>query len=341
MFDFCRLFLGTIALRPYVFAFLAIYLAAAATHLGWRRTLLFLPVGYGLAWLSEYSSIHWGFPYGDYFYIPGTVGRELWVLGVPFMDSLSYVFLSYCSYAMALFILSPVLFSRKQVIILETRRLRRSLQTLLLGAFLFVLLDIVIDPVALRGDRWFLGQIYGYRQNGLYFGIPMSNFGGWLLVGLAMIGVLQAMDTVPALEPKKPSALTEIPGIGLLGPLLYLCILVFNLAVTFWIGEHFLGIVGCAILFFPSLLILFFTLYKHAHLSPSLIAQHCRDFPLVRRLPAPPGPTHISCFPHQRSQFRRGQIDQSGKSLSQISRRPSGTLPGAQIGSHEGRVFDY
>ena len=70
----CRLFWGTVVLRPYVFAFLAIYLAAAATHLGWRRTLLFLPLGYSLAWLSEYSSIHWGFPYGDYFYIPSTAG---------------------------------------------------------------------------------------------------------------------------------------------------------------------------------------------------------------------------------------------------------------------------
>jgi len=280
MSDFCRLLVGTIVLRPYVFAFLAMYLAASASHLGWRKPLLFLPVGYSLAWLSEFSSIHWGFPYGDYFYIPATADRELWVLGVPFMDSLSYVFLSYCSYAMALFILSPVLFSKKTVIILETHHLRRSLQTLVLGAFLFVLLDIIIDPVALRGDRWFLGQIYGYRQNGLYFGIPMSNFGGWLLVGLMMIGVLQALDTVPALEPGKPSVLTEIPWIGMSGPLLYLCILVFNLAVTFWIEERFLGIVGCTIIFFSSLLVLLFTFYKHSHLTPSHIARHCRDFPL-------------------------------------------------------------
>jgi len=279
MFDFCRLLLGTIVLRPYVFAFLAVFLAAAATHLGWRRTLFFLPLGYGLAWLSEYSSIHWGFPYGDYFYIPSTRDRELWVFGVPFMDSLSYVFLSYCSYSMALFILSPVFLSKSRVVILETHKLRRSLQTLVLGAFLFVLLDIIIDPVALRGDRWFLGQIYGYRENGLYFGIPMSNFGGWLLVGLAMIAVLQALDALPSLEPRKPPTLARIPGIGLLGPLLYICILAFNLVVTFWIGEYFLGIVGCTILFFPSLLVLLFTLYKHNNLSPTHLAQHARDFP--------------------------------------------------------------
>lgn len=282
MGDFCRLFLGTIILRPYVFAFLSVYLVAATTHLGWRRTLLFLPVGYSLAWLSEYSSIHWGFPYGDYFYIPSTIDRELWVLGVPFMDSLSYVFLSYCSYSMALFILSPIFFHQNQIIILETHRLRRSPQTLILGACLFVLLDIIIDPVAFRGDRWFLGLIYGYPQTGLYFGIPMSNFGGWLLVGLAMMATLQLLDSFRFLEPRKASMLAGIPGAKMLGPVLYVCILAFNLAVTFWIGEYFLGGVGCMILFFPSLLVFFFTLYKNANLRSVHILQHSRDFPLSK-----------------------------------------------------------
>ncbi len=282
MFDCGRLLRGTILLRPYVFAFLTIYLAAAAAHLGWRRTLLFLPLGYSLAWLSEYSSIHWGFPYGDYFYIPSTLDRELWVSGVPFMDSLSYVFLAYCSYAMALFILSPLLLTKNRVVILETHHLRRSRQTLILGAFLFVLLDIIIDPVALRGDRWFLGQIYGYREAGFYFGIPMSNFGGWLLVGAAMIALLQVLAARRSLEPTKASMLAGIPGIGLLGPLLYAGVLAFNLAVTLWIGEYFLGIVGCLILFFPGLLVAFFTRYKHANLSPSQIAEHARDFPLSK-----------------------------------------------------------
>lgn len=278
MFDLCRLFLGTVLLRPYVFVFLTIYLIAAASHLGWRKTLLFIPIGYGIAWLSEFSSIHWGFPYGDYYYIAETADRELWVLGVPFMDSLSYVFLAYCSYSMALFILSPVLFSSNQIAILDTRELRRSLQVLVLGAFLFVLLDIIIDPVALKGDLWFLGRIYGYRQDGLYFGIPMSNFGGWLLVGAVMIAVLQKLDALPFPEPSKPPLLASIPGIRLLGPILYAAILLFNLAVTFWIGELFLGIVGCTVLFFPSLVAFFFTLYKLRNLTPSQIEEHCRDF---------------------------------------------------------------
>ncbi len=271
---------STILLRPYVFIFLAVYVLAGAVHMGWRRTLAYIPLGYGLAWISELASIHWGFPYGDYYYIHDTMGRELWVLGVPFMDSLSYVFLSYCSYSMAIFVLSPVLFCARGCFILETRSLRRGWSTLLLGALLFVLLDIIIDPVALQGYRWFLGQIYGYRSPGVYFGIPMSNFGGWLLVGLALVAALQCLDRVSSLDDPASVYCRPWSWVCLAGPALYLGVLAFNLSVTFWIGEHLMGTVGLLILFYAGLVAFFFTVYKQARITPSDVTAHVDDFPL-------------------------------------------------------------
>ncbi len=276
------LFGSTILLRPYVFIFLAMYILAGTTHMGWRRTLAYIPIGYGLAWISEYSSIHLGFPYGDYYYIQDTVGSELWVMGVPFMDSLSYVFLSYCSYATAIFLLSPVCFKGWGVFILETRSLRRGWSTLVLGAFLFVLLDIIIDPVALQGYRWFLGQIYGYRHPGIYFGIPMSNFGGWLLVGFVLVGALQRLDHISLLEDAAPDSYQPWPWLCLTGPALYFGVLAFNLSVTFWIGEHLLGTVGLLILLYTGLTAVFFTLYKQARVSRGDVTRHLGDFPLSR-----------------------------------------------------------
>ncbi len=276
------LFGSTILLRPYVFIFLAVYVLAGATHMGWRRTLAYIPVGYGLAWISEYSSIHWGFPYGDYYYIHDTMEKELWVMGVPFMDSLSYVFLSYCSYATAIFLLSPVCFKDWRVFILETRSGRRGWSTLVLGAFLFVLLDIIIDPVALQGYRWFLGQIYGYRHPGIYFGIPMSNFGGWLLVGFVLVGALQRLDGVSLLEERAPNGYQPWPWVCLTGPALYFGVLAFNLSVTFWIGESLLGTVGLLILFYTGLMAVFFTLYKQARISRGDVTDHLDDFPASR-----------------------------------------------------------
>jgi putative membrane protein len=283
--ELLRLLWGTVLLRPYVFAFLAVYLLASSAQSGWRRTLLFIPIGYSIAWVSEFSSIHWGFPYGDYFYVEDTLDRELWVMGVPFMDSLSYVFLAYCSFSTAIFVLSPVRFTAANAYILENHALRRSRRTHVLGAFLFVLLDIIIDPVALQGYRWFLGQIYGYREPGVYFGIPLSNFAGWLLVGFAMTAALQALDSIQSLEPNQPSHLHKVPFISLLGTLLYISVLVFNLSVTVWIGERLLAVVGSLLTFFPALLAFFFTLYKQDHTRPRDLERHRRDFP---HFPSPP-----------------------------------------------------
>src|SRR5260370_1013447 len=60
---------GTVAMRPYVFAFLVAYLAAAVLHLGWRTILWFTVAGYLISFVSEVSSINTGFPYGWYYYL--------------------------------------------------------------------------------------------------------------------------------------------------------------------------------------------------------------------------------------------------------------------------------
>ena len=187
MADFLLLVLHTIALRPYVFVFLLVYMLGCSLHLGLKRALLFCVAGYGIAWLSEYSSIHNGIPYGYYFYIEQTKSREIWVLGVPLIDSMSYVFLAYASYSVALLVSAPVMRLKKTLYILETREIRDSAAVRILGAGLFVYLDIIIDPVALAGHKWFLGQLYGYPERGAYFGVPISNFAGWLVVGFLMI----------------------------------------------------------------------------------------------------------------------------------------------------------
>ena len=97
--------IGTFTMRPYVFAFFAAFLLACVPHIGWRKTFQFTAAGYLIAFSSEWLSINTGFPYGWYYYIDTTSMRELWVAGVPFFDSISYVFLAYCSYSTALFIL--------------------------------------------------------------------------------------------------------------------------------------------------------------------------------------------------------------------------------------------
>jgi uncharacterized membrane protein len=244
MIHFLGLLVGTVWLRPYVFIFLGAYLVIATWHLGAGRAAAFVVLGYIISWGAEFCSIHFGFPFGEYLYIPATLHQELWVAGVPFMDSLSYVFLAYASYALALVALTPGGWEQGSYSLKGEAAMQGSWRPLLLGAVLMVSLDIVIDPLALRGYRWFLGQIYGYPEGGAYFGITLSNFGGWFLVALVLIRVLQLLITRTPSSPYWDLGRLRFPSQPLLGPAFYLGILGFNLAMTFWIGETCLGWVG-------------------------------------------------------------------------------------------------
>ena len=216
------LLIGTFVLRPYVFGFLAAFLVAGWLDLGIRRTLIFAAWVGPLAWLAEFSSTRIGIPFGLYHYTGSTRGQELFIADVPFMDCLSFTFLAYASFCLAR-------------VTLAGRRVPAPLMALASGV-LMMLLDVVIDPLAVRGDRWFLGRIFFYPDGGVYFGVPLSNFAGWVVVGT--LGVLLArLGAWTASTGRRPW-----PGIAL-----YYGVFGFNLAVTAWIGEWILVMVGTTV----------------------------------------------------------------------------------------------
>lgn len=253
--DTLNLLLDTIVLRPYVFVFLGIFLIIASLHMGILRTVVFTFLAYTIAFLSEYSSTRNGFPYGYYSYIPTTHDLELWISNVPFMDSLSYSFLCYVAYTMSLLVWSPLTKNGWDVRLSEQDSIKNSFRVIMTTGIFFMLLDVIIDPVAYRGDRWFLGQIYSYKEHGVFFDIPVTNFAGWLLVGTTIIFCFRKVDQWLASPPEiKDFGKRDFPGSALLGPALYLGVLMFNLGVTFYIGEYFLGLCGIVItlgIFYP------------------------------------------------------------------------------------------
>jgi putative membrane protein len=275
---FWLLFL-TVQLRWYVFLFLALALWASVHQLGRLRTILFFGMAYIIAFLSEFSSTRNGFPYGLYYYIETTRGQELWIANVPFMDSLSYSFLAYTSYALALLLCSPLYRGYGDLQLVDTRRIRQSPAVWGLGIVFFVCIDIVVDPVALRGSRWFLGQIYGYPEEGIYFGVPLSNFAGWALVGAVIIGLFQQLDKRLLSKGWTQEDPTRMRYTALWGPALYYLILLFNIAVTFFIGETLLGIVDLFI-YMPVTAILLTQLANTAKIATTEeLAAHAQDFP--------------------------------------------------------------
>lgn len=279
MQDVLQIAVGTVTMRPYVFAFFVAYMVAALSHLGWRKTLCFTVAGYLVSFVSEYSSINTGIPYGWYYYIEATRGKELWIAGVPFFDSLSYVFLAYCSYTMAIFIVSPLKTWRWNLVALETHAIRRSFSVLFLGSLFQVFLDIITDPVALQGRRWFLGQIYGYREVGVHFGVPLSNYVGWWIVSFLMVLALQLIDAKVGKGGGKPAGMTDLPFRSLYGPVLYLSVIVFNLSVTLFIGERLMALTGLFIFILPAAIVVVTLARRANRYRKEEMSEHLADFP--------------------------------------------------------------
>ena len=226
-----RLLWGTVVHRPYVYAFLLCFLACAIHQVGVRRTLTFAAPTWAIAFAAELSATRNGFPFGRYDYYDATREQELWISNVPFWDSLSFVFLSWFAFALAAALLTPA-----------ARRGEapwpglRAGATPLLGGVLMTLLDVVIDPVTLQGEKWFLGRVYAYPGEGFWFGVTAANFAGWLLVGVTTQWVFQrALAWAPWCRAPWRPASPHLPWV-LFGA--YAGVLAFMLAVTVAIGDR-------------------------------------------------------------------------------------------------------
>src|SRR6202167_677169 len=136
-----HLLLATIELRPYVFIFLGVFLLSAIVNYGLRATILFTALTYAVSLACEWSSVHNGFPFGLYHYIDATRRREIWVFAVPFMDSLSFTFLAFASYTVALLLSSPVYRRGTDFRILDTWEIRRAPRVWLMAALFMVMVD--------------------------------------------------------------------------------------------------------------------------------------------------------------------------------------------------------
>ena len=56
MQDFMDIAIGTVTMRPYVFAFFGAFLLACVPHVGWRRTAFFTLAGYLIAGFYNFFS---------------------------------------------------------------------------------------------------------------------------------------------------------------------------------------------------------------------------------------------------------------------------------------------
>jgi putative membrane protein len=224
--------------RPYVTLFMVFFLLLSWLEQGWRRTGLWVLTSYLIALAAEWGSINHGVPFGVYVYHYDALNNDLVVFGVPFFDTLSFSFLSYVSFSFAQFFMSPLSVRGLDVQRVTSPEIRNGAATLLLGAFLMMVVDLIVDPVANLGRFWFLGNIYHYPEPGIHFGVTFANYCGWLVVAVATIFVNQAIDRRLSAQESR-SAGPNRPHffcLGLFAPLFWAGIVLFQLGVTYWVA---------------------------------------------------------------------------------------------------------
>lgn len=160
------------ALRRVTIAVVVLFFLASVTHallyrgVGWALGLVVVTAGGGL--LAEAVGVRTGLPFGDYSYA-GTLGPE--VVGVPVVVPLAWTMMAY-------------------PLFLAARRLTRR-WVALVGGFGLAAWDVFLDPQMVGDGHWRWADPSPSLPG--VGGIPLTNYLGWLVVGVAMMALLEVL----------------------------------------------------------------------------------------------------------------------------------------------------
>ena len=134
-----------------VISFIVLFIASKNRGL---RFYFFIFVGFSIGMIAEWLGVHTGLLFGNYVY--GTNLGPLWY-GVPLIIGVNWVMLTIISGSIA-----------------ERLKIHWIFKAIV-GTFLMLILDVLIEPVAIQSGYW------------IWSGdIPLSNFLGWFLIALVI-----------------------------------------------------------------------------------------------------------------------------------------------------------
>ncbi len=125
------------------------------------KLLLFASVIILAGFAAEWIGVHKHWLFGDYFY-GSTLGFKL--SGIPLMIGVNWFLLIYSA-----------------SVLLQKLSIKTVWLKLVLGSVLLVLLDLLIEPIAMRFDYWH--WLTGF--------VPVKNYIGWAMVSLCLLAVFQ------------------------------------------------------------------------------------------------------------------------------------------------------
>jgi putative membrane protein len=165
-----------------VVVFAAAALADCARRHGLRGAATLVAVAGGVGLVAEAVGVSTGVPFGEYTYT-GTLGSEL--IGVPVVVPLAWLMMAW-----------PALVVGRA---LATSRVGVTV----VGGLALATWDVFLDPQMVDAGHW----AWTHPAPGLPLvpGVPLTNFVGWVLVAVVIVGILHALLPAPG-DVSRPAA---------------------------------------------------------------------------------------------------------------------------------------
>lgn len=126
-----------------------------------KRLLLFFALIYIATFAAEWIGVHTQWMFGNYSY-GHTMGHKLW--DIPVIMGVTWFLLVYSA-----------------GVAMQWSGIRNILLRVSIGSMVLVLLDMLIEPIALRFDYWHWAG-----------GVPFKNYWGWFTVSVVMLLAFEA-----------------------------------------------------------------------------------------------------------------------------------------------------
>ncbi|MGC9020596.1 MAG: carotenoid biosynthesis protein [Candidatus Methanodesulfokora sp.] len=142
---------------PADLALLMSFILSVLFMLPFSKKIVLLPfLGSSIGFLFEYIGVNYGYPFGGYSYLKL---ERFSLYGVPIPIIIAWGIYVYTCYLASSYIIK----GRGRIFV---------------ASLLMVLLDMAVDPVMVENGIW------AWREGGIWFGIPLTNFFGWYTVSI-------------------------------------------------------------------------------------------------------------------------------------------------------------
>ena len=173
------------------------FLVHGAMIWGWLNTITFVIISFFIGVFIEIIGTKTGLIFGGKYEFNLKLSPGPSISGIPLIiplswSGLTYMILNYCE----------LVFGGS-----FNSLSNQNITLLLLPSILMVLLDLILDPIAVDEKRW------SWKKPGAYYGIPLLNFVGWLLTTFLILFIFQLFQSDFKIDKEVDFFFKHSPGI--------------------------------------------------------------------------------------------------------------------------------